>query len=110
MKIIFILAVLPVIGFIQTAKPRVTIYSASWCRPCQALKAHVAGDPPALRGRVVRFVDIDLDPDRADEHDVRKVPTVIFYSGGIEFGRIVGFTSGEAWDDRANKLTGARRR
>lgn len=70
-------------------------FEASWCRPCKALA-------PVLEGLAAEWaedvdfyaLDVDDDPDAANEHQVRSIPTlVLFDEQGAEIGRLTGLNS-----------------
>ena len=64
----------------QTGKPLFLYFTASWCGPCQSLKATTWADAEidaALRAYVPVKIDIDDHPDLAAEYRVQAVPTFI---------------------------------
>lgn len=73
-------------------KPVVVDFHADWCRPCHALAPEIealAGD----LGEQTRFVKVDVDenPDLAQELGIMSIPTVIhFSSSGEEVARNIG--------------------
>jgi thioredoxin-like negative regulator of GroEL len=66
---------------------KLLVFSASWCRPCNALK------PTLLeldQDRLV-YYDIDTHLEERASHDIRGVPTLILVSSeGEELERLVG--------------------
>lgn len=70
-------------------------FEASWCGPCRALTPVLE----ALSGDWAEEVeiyalDVDEDPDAANDHSVRSIPTlVLFDEEGAELGRLKGMVS-----------------
>ena len=48
-------------------------YSATWCNPCKVLKTMLNG----FDNCPIEDIDIDQNPEKALEHNVRSVPTLI---------------------------------
>jgi thioredoxin-like negative regulator of GroEL len=59
-------------------------FSASWCGPCRVL-ANTLKDVEGITS-----VDIDTNMEKAREHNVRSVPTLVFKKDGKEVHRISG--------------------
>ena len=59
-------------------------FSASWCGPCRVL-ANTLKDVEGITP-----VDIDTNMEKAREHNVRSVPTLVFKKDGKEVHRISG--------------------
>lgn len=60
------------------AKDKALLYfTASWCGPCRAIAPVFASTAAAPSSAGIAFVKIDVDanPDAAQEHDIRSVPT-----------------------------------
>jgi thioredoxin 1 len=73
--------------------PVLVDFTATWCGPCQRQApildrlAHGA----AGRFRVVK-VDIDDNPELAEQYDATSVPTLVVFREGVEVGRRVGLS------------------
>jgi len=52
------------------------LFTASWCQPCQAVKAEIEKLPEGNRAGVT-VIDIETHPDLANDHGIRSVPTLI---------------------------------
>ena len=73
---------------------RVLRFTASWCNPCQSLAATLEGlknDYPMMPP--VEKIDIDENPEVAQEYGVRGVPTLVMMDSNIEVKRMVGTIS-----------------
>ena len=60
-----------------------------WCAPCRALKPHLDKLAGERRGQW-RFVAVNTEehPEIAERYQVKGLPTVVWYRGGKEVGRI----------------------
>ncbi|RCK60980.1 Thioredoxin-like protein 1 [Candida viswanathii] len=65
-------------------------FTASWCGPCQAIKAIV--DQAYVENKNVEIVRIDLDSQRdlAEKYNITSVPSFVFVENGQEVDRITG--------------------
>ena len=62
-------------------------FTASWCQPCKALAQQIK--ELELDG-LVTVVDIDEQPELAQQYGVRGVPTLVALENGKEVKRMVG--------------------
>lgn len=65
------------------SRPVVVEFGASWCGPCQTLKKVIASIEPTRPD--VRFAEVDIDtaPALANQYQIRGVPRVMVFSGGV---------------------------
>ncbi len=67
---------------------------ADWCGPCHAIAPSIDAIATESRGRSkVGKVDVEANPELAEDHGVRSIPTLIFFRDGVEVERIVGAAS-----------------
>lgn len=81
---------------INENKPTVVDFFATWCGPCK-MQAPILED---VKGRVgdkanIIKVDIDKNPELANQYNVRSVPTIIMFKNGEAVWRAVGVQSAE---------------
>lgn len=78
-----------------SSMPYVVDFSATWCGPCRKLKPYFHRMEQTFKGKAeFATVDIDENPQLADQHGVEAVPTVIIFkdkSMRQELYRITGF-------------------
>ena len=63
-------------------------FSAVWCGPCKAFKPimnEIAGE-----GYSIEFIDVDQEQNKAQQYNVRSIPTVVIEENGVEVDRFVG--------------------
>lgn len=63
-------------------------FYADWCGPCRQI-APMLED---ISAKVVK-VDVDANPELAQEHGVMSLPTLALFNGGKEIDRAVGVQS-----------------
>jgi len=76
---------------LQSDKPVVLDFHATWCGPCKRL-APILTELEDEYGDKIDFYRIDVDKagQLAAEHQVRGVPTLVFYIDGQQVERLVG--------------------
>jgi thioredoxin 1 len=85
-------------GYPGHAMSEVTLidFHADWCGPCKTQDPIIEEIEADYDDAVnFEFVDVDEDPDRANEYSVRSIPTVIVTAGDEVVERFVGVTQRE---------------
>jgi thioredoxin 1 len=62
-------------------------FTGVWCQPCQQLGPIMNKISQQMP---VRKIDVDVEPNIAQQKGVRSVPTVILVKNGVEVTRVVG--------------------
>ncbi|HEU4411383.1 MAG TPA: thioredoxin [Polyangiaceae bacterium] len=75
---------------LQSDKPVLLDFSATWCGPCKMLAPIIENVASKHDGVKVAKLDIDQVPDVANKYRVQSVPTVLVFKGGKEVARQVG--------------------
>jgi thioredoxin 1 len=81
---------------IQSDKPVLVDFFATWCGPCQML-APILKDVKTNLGERVSIIKIDVDKNQAvaAQYQVRGVPTMILFQNGKQLWRQSGVISKE---------------
>ena len=81
---------------LKSDKPVVVDFWAPWCRPCLLMAPAFEELANEYTGRMV-FAKLDTDDNQmtAGGLGIQGIPTLIFFRGGKEVGRIVGLESRE---------------
>jgi thioredoxin 1 len=81
---------------IQSDKPVLVDFFATWCGPCQML-APILKDVKTNLGERISIIKIDVDKNQAvaAQYQVRGVPTMILFQNGKQLWRQSGLISKE---------------
>ena len=72
-------------------KPLVVDFWATWCGPCRMLAPVISELAEEYNGRiVVGKCDVEENEKIAMEHNIRNIPTILFYKNGQVVDKIVG--------------------
>ena len=69
-------------------------FSAGWCSPCKVLSPIMAQVGQSVS---VQKIDVDSQPELANQYNVRNIPTVILMASGVEVNRFVGIQTKETF-------------
>ena len=77
-------------------KPVLVDFYADWCGPCRMLRPTLEAIADERSDVKVAAVNIDENPDLADEFDIASIPCVILFRSGAEADRSIGLVPKEA--------------
>ena len=81
---------------IQSEKPVIIDFFATWCGPCQTLGPILKQVKESLGDRVsIIKIDVDKNQQIASQYQVRGVPTMILFQNGKQLWRQSGVLSKE---------------
>ena len=73
------------------AQPLVVDFWATWCGPCRMVGPVISELAEEYNGRiVVGKCDVEENEEIAMEHNIRNIPTILFYKNGQVVDKIVG--------------------
>ena len=64
-------------------EPRIIVFGAPHCMPCQTLKKSVL---PKLPEGSYRYIDVSQQPEEAVKNNITGLPTILFTASGIKRG------------------------
>lgn len=81
---------------IQSEKPVLVDFFATWCGPCQALAPILKQVKESLGDRItIVKIDVDKNQQMVAKYQVRGVPTMILFQAGKQLWRQSGVVSKE---------------
>ena len=92
-------------ALVQTGKPIVVDFWATWCGPCKRLAPVIEELAQEYDGRVVvGKCDVEDDEELAVRFGVRNIPTVVFLKDGKEADRSVGLVPKQVLEEKLKAL------
>lgn len=84
---------------LQAAQPVLVDFYADWCGPCRMLRPTLEELSEERADVKFTAINIDENPDLADEFDISSIPCVILFKNGAEADRSIGLVPKEALED-----------
>ena len=94
-------------ALLNTGKPVMIDFGATWCGPCKALAPRIEEIEKENDGRaVVGTADVDECSDLAAKFRIRNVPTVLFFKAGSDqpVDKSVGLVAKETLTEKLDAL------
>ena len=90
---------------LQSDRPVLVDFSATWCGPCKRLEPIVHEIAASYDGRL-KVVKVDVDQARnvAAKYGVMSVPTVVLVKDGAVKDQVIGLLSKQALSERIDKV------
>ncbi|MBR5168973.1 MAG: thioredoxin fold domain-containing protein [Muribaculaceae bacterium] len=90
---------------IMTSKPMVIDFFATWCGPCKELSPILDEIEKKHKGDVIfRRIDVDKEPELAQEFNIQGVPTLMFVTPKGEYQTMLGVQSPEDIEAKISAL------
>jgi thioredoxin 1 len=76
---------------INSDKPAMVDFWATWCGPCKIIAPHVEALADEFAGRaVIAKVDVDSNRQTAIKFGIQSIPTLLFFKDGKVVDRVIG--------------------
>lgn len=84
---------------INSSVPVLADFYADWCGPCKMLRPSLDAIAEERTDVKVVAINIDDEPDLADEFDISSIPCVILFKNGAEADRSIGLKPKEMLEE-----------
>lgn len=89
---------------VESAPLAMVDFWASWCGPCKMVAPSIEALADQYAGKaLVAKVNVDEEPELAQQFGIMSIPTVVFFKGGREFDRKVGVMPAAAFSSVLDK-------
>jgi len=90
---------------LQAQQPVLVDFYSTTCGPCRMLAPTIEKLAEQYEGRaVVLKVNVDRLPELASRYGIQGVPSVLFFQGGKEIGRLIGLRPHGAYSEVLDRL------
>ncbi len=89
---------------LQSTTPVLVDFWAPWCGPCK-MAAPVLDELSESYKDKINIVKLNIDENQvnAQKFGVMSIPTTVLFKGGVELGRVTGFSGKEALEELMKK-------
>ena len=84
---------------LRSDRPVLVDFYADWCGPCRMLRQTLEALSDERTDVKVAAINIDENPDMAEQYGISSIPCVILFRNGAEADRSIGLVPKEALED-----------